>query len=272
MPAPSFSQVQAYSATLRQLVSAAVAEFVEKVPSDATSEEVRELAYSIGRKYRLLSSEVGAQWYDWCARIAGVDVEPAELMQVDEEQNAREVDELLDSENWTASIGQFMQNMVTQTARQTGHNALWREYDRGLYGARWARVPVGETCAWCLMLASNGAWYHSEESALGAEPDHYHRHCDCVAVFYADAEEIAGYSDLLKYKEMYYEADNMRMAGDYPDELSERIAEARRKADEAYPARLEEWTRSGKKGRKPRRWDKYNEDLILMRYLNGLEH
>lgn len=46
---------------------------------------------------------------------------------------------------------------------------------------RYARVPTGEeTCDFCIMLASRGPVYHSEESA-GAY-DHYHANCDCRIV------------------------------------------------------------------------------------------
>jgi hypothetical protein len=40
---------------------------------------------------------------------------------------------------------------------------------------RWARIPTGaETCQFCIMLASRGFVYHSEETA-----SHAHAHCDC---------------------------------------------------------------------------------------------
>ncbi len=46
---------------------------------------------------------------------------------------------------------------------------------------RYARVPTGdETCPFCVMLASRGPIYLTEESA-GAY-DHYHPHCDCRIV------------------------------------------------------------------------------------------
>lgn len=48
-------------------------------------------------------------------------------------------------------------------------------------GVRFARVPGGgETCAFCLMLASRGFVYWSRETA--GEFDHYHAHCRCVVV------------------------------------------------------------------------------------------
>ena len=43
---------------------------------------------------------------------------------------------------------------------------------------RWARVPTGaETCMFCIMLASRGFAYHSEETA-----SHAHANCDCRIV------------------------------------------------------------------------------------------
>lgn len=46
---------------------------------------------------------------------------------------------------------------------------------------RYARVPTGdETCDFCIMLASRGPVYHTEETA-GAF-DHWHAHCDCRVI------------------------------------------------------------------------------------------
>ena len=53
---------------------------------------------------------------------------------------------------------------------------------------RYARVPVGETCGFCLMLASFGYQYTSEEAA-----SHSHRKCNCrVVPSFGDAE-VSGY-------------------------------------------------------------------------------
>lgn len=63
---------------------------------------------------------------------------------------------------------------------------------------RWARVPMGaETCPWCMMLASNGFFYKSEESA-----SHNHPGCDCKAVPSWDkSPEIQGYDPARYYRE-----------------------------------------------------------------------
>ena len=63
-------------------------------------------------------------------------------------------------------------------ARCTGYNVERDPYDGDV---RWARVPTGDkTCDFCIMLASRGPVYLTEESA-GAF-DKFHPHCDCKVV------------------------------------------------------------------------------------------
>lgn len=57
---------------------------------------------------------------------------------------------------------------------------------------RYARVPSGgETCPFCMMLASRGAVYHTEESA--GDAGHYHTHCRCRIVPVWGDSGIEGY-------------------------------------------------------------------------------
>ncbi|MCG5460840.1 hypothetical protein MED01_004266 [Micromonospora sp. MED01] len=70
-----------------------------------------------------------------------------------------------------------VQRMVLQPARETIADSV----DQDPADARWARVPTGSTtCAFCRLLASRGAVYHSEETAGGLASS-YHGTCDCVA-------------------------------------------------------------------------------------------
>ncbi len=56
---------------------------------------------------------------------------------------------------------------------------------------RWARVPGGgETCGWCMMLASNGYSYASEAEAAGR---HWHANCDCSVVPVYGGSSIEGF-------------------------------------------------------------------------------
>ena len=91
---------------------------------------------------------------------------------------------------------------------------------------KWARVPAGaETCEWCIMLASRGFAYLSEESA-----SHSHAHCDCriVPSWDKDNPAVQGYDpdlyyDMWKHPEKYKNAkDEGVEPNDKPSDKSER--------------------------------------------------
>lgn len=69
--------------------------------------------------------------------------------------------------------------------RTTKHNAIRN-------GLRYARVPSGKACAFCLMLASRGFVYHSKTSA-GEDKGHYHNHCHCAVVAGNLKMKVSGY-------------------------------------------------------------------------------
>lgn len=80
-----------------------------------------------------------------------------------------------------ANLGVVLDRMVKQPGRDTIRESSHRA------GVRWARVPTGaKTCGFCLMLASRGAVYRSEDTADGGR---YHGDCDCVATPIRDLSE-----------------------------------------------------------------------------------
>lgn len=67
---------------------------------------------------------------------------------------------------------------------------------------KWARVPTGaETCDFCIMLASRGFVYHTEETA-----SHAHAHCDCRIIPSWDKSPTAQGYDPDEYYEMWQES------------------------------------------------------------------
>lgn len=267
MATPTYEQIASFSGVSRQLVQRAVKEFMRLHRDDMSVEDVVRLMAAVGNKYGLAGGELGAQWYDLCCRLANIQAEPAELHPVPDEKALvlRAEWYLTHSTSAQEAITNYMHNVIMESVRATGDANLWRDYTRGLAPGRWARVPVGDTCAWCLMLASQGAWYVDEKSALGAEAGHYHDGCDCVAVYFADPENIPNYSQLTRYKEMYYDAENARKANasgrePYSEDLQERI-------DAAYNAHVARF----EAGETDKPWTPYNETLIVMRYRNGLK-
>ena len=76
------------------------------------------------------------------------------------------------------ACGEFARNDAFRSLNETIIANVGRDRDEG---AMFARVPTGtETCAFCLMLASRGAVYHSRKTA--GEFKHFHRNCDCKVV------------------------------------------------------------------------------------------
>lgn len=285
MAAPALSQVLAMDAALKKVYENAITEFMDTITPEMSIYEVREVAVAIAAKYQMLGSRLGALWYDVCAELAGLRLDPAELIDIDLEAIERK----LSSADTEQEITNTISEIIKEAMRQTGEAALWRDHRRGLKKGKWCRVPTGDTtCAWCLMLASNGAWYLSEETALGGTPDvieeipingkmqktarftpsdelrdeasHYHANCDCIAVYYADAEDIAGYDALFDYKAMYYAADEARINGDYSEEMAARLLAAKAKHERDF---LEKKT--------DRPWTKYNATMMLMREMFGLK-
>ena len=85
---------------------------------------------------------------------------------------------------------------------------------------RWARVPRGaKTCAFCLMLASRGFAYLSEDSA--GRQMQYHADCDCDIMPSWGGAKLKGY-DPDVYAEMYEAAEAAAGEnGDWHDTLAQ---------------------------------------------------
>lgn len=268
MATPNYEQIQSFGYVSEQLRQAAIDEFTDELRDGMTMDDVIAEASRIAAKYKMLGAELGAQWYDLCTELAGIEAEPAYVGGVDDEAvviRAKGYASNATAETALHVFEQFLQNEINESIRTTGTANLWRDYERGLTSGKWARVPVGDTCAWCLMLASQGAWYLTEKSALGDSPGHYHDGCNCIAVYHADADSINGYSALSRYKRMYYDADNARQANasgrePYPEDLQKRI-------DAAKAAHREKYS----DGATDKKWTHYNEDMIVMRYKYGLK-
>lgn len=74
-------------------------------------------------------------------------------------------------------------------------------------GAEFAWVPAGDTCPFCMMLASNG-WQRASKKALkNGHAEHVHNNCDCTyAIRFDENTEVEGY-DPDYYKEIYDNAE-----------------------------------------------------------------
>ena len=73
-------------------------------------------------------------------------------------------------------------------------------------GAQFAWIPSGDTCAFCITLASRGWQYASKKAIKNGHAEHIHSHCDCqYAIRFNSSTNVAGY-DPDKYLQMYEDA------------------------------------------------------------------
>ena len=156
---------------------------------DATVAEKREAAKLIMegfvQAYDDKAAVFASQWYDYRAEQGGARLKQAVTMTVYEpgsvDDVARYQARKLAKEGDAAfarACGEFARNDAFRSLNETIIANVGRDRDKG---AMFARVPTGaETCAFCIMLASRGAVYHSRKTA--GEWRHFHRGCDCKVI------------------------------------------------------------------------------------------
>ena len=175
------------------------------IPTDRdTINALIEYANAICSKYSEASAALAAEMYDALAALSGVTVPPALPAPVPEmSEVAKAIVGTVKTGNEeiiSAAIGRLVKQTGVDT---TMHNAL-RD------GAEWAWIPSGETCAFCITLASRG-WQRASRKALkNGHAEHIHANCDCTyAVRFDPFTEVEGY-DPQKYLDMYEDADGRK--------------------------------------------------------------
>ena len=110
----------------------------------------------------------------------------------------------------------YVQNLIQTVGRLTMQRAVANDPTK----PRWARVPRGaKTCAFCLMLASRGFAYLSEDAA--GRQMQYHADCDCDIVPSWGSAKLKDYDPDKSY-EMYQAAEAAAGEnGDWHDALAQ---------------------------------------------------
>lgn len=155
---------------------------VEHLTPSAVQREAEEFLPLLAQAYGEVSAVVAADFYDSArAESAATGRYAASLApSVAATQASRQVGWAsvpLFARDPETSLGR-MGSVVDAAALQDGRDTIIHNSLRDRSRPRWARVPVGKTCAFCLMVASRGAVYRSAETA-GRE---FHSKCDCQPV------------------------------------------------------------------------------------------
>lgn len=159
-----------------------------------------EYAYAVCTKYGEAAAALACEMYDATAIASGVTVPaamPAETATLDEVGRAV---------NGSLRRSQVqVPSTVSRLTRQAAADTTLQNAQRD--GAQFAWVPHGDTCAFCITLASNGWRYMSKKALKHGHAEHIHSNCDCnYAVRFSEKDSIAGY-DPKVYQDMYYGAE-----------------------------------------------------------------
>ena len=156
-------------------------------------------AHALVTKYGEGSAELACQMYDALAAAAKAGVPAAEPAQT---AAYSEVARMVQA---TKASPPQMQRGVSRLVKRAGADTTLKNALRD--GAEFAWVPQGDTCAFCLTLASRG-WQKASQAAIkGGHAEHIHANCDCeYAIRFDGRSTVAGY-DPDKYLRQYRAAD-----------------------------------------------------------------
>lgn len=186
---------------------------LSQIPRD----ELIDYAYALVTKYSEASATVAAEMYDAIAALQQADVAaaiPAPTASYDE--TAKMVNGIIkQSENPDMLAGGItrlvkragcdttLSNAYRDRARLTGKDT---RTGRQSSGAQVAWVPSGDTCPFCIALASRG-WQSQTQWAASHHAEHIHGNCDCVyMVRFNNNLSLEGY-DPDEYLKEYEDAD-----------------------------------------------------------------
>lgn len=180
---------------LNQKAGQLMREYIDRHGTADTADLIA-YAYGLVTKYGEGSAELACQMYDALAEAQGALVpaaEPAETASYNEV--ARMVNATKDQN--PANLPNGVSRLVNRAGADTSLRNAARD------GAEWAWVPHGDTCPFCITLASNG-WQNASDKVLkGGHAQHVHANCDCeFAIRFDHRTTVAGY-DPDKYLAQY---------------------------------------------------------------------
>lgn len=162
---------------------------------------ILDYAYGITSTFGEAAAELACEMYDEVSALSGVAFPPAEpAATASYSEVAKAVNGTLKSKN-IQIVTQAVERLVKLSEVDTVLNNALRD------GAEWAWIPHGDTCAYCLALASRGWTPASQDAIKNGHAEHIHANCDCTyAVRFDSKTNVQGYNPN-KYKRIYDNAD-----------------------------------------------------------------
>ena len=190
-----------------------------------------EYAYALATKYGEASAAAACDMYDAIMELQGANLPPAAPAQTATiDETAKAVVGTYKTGN-PKIVSQAVGRLVKMASADTMQQNALRD------GCEWAWVPQGDTCAFCITLASRGWQKASRKAIRNGHAEHIHANCDCTyCVRYRPDIDVEGY-DPDKYLAMYEDADGSTpeqrinaMRRDFYNKNKESINEQKRSA------------------------------------------
>ena len=204
---------------------------------DADVDELIWAAQNITGYYGEAAASLACEMYDATAAAMGANVPAAVPASVpDYGETAKAIRGTLKNKDNTvpSTVGRMVKQMGADTTLQNAKRDQ----------AQFAWIPNGDTCAFCLTLASQG-WQNMRADTLKyGHAEHIHANCDCTFAIRFDTKSNVGGYDPGKYRRMYDDAEGdtptekiNALRREFYEEDKEHINEQKR---EAYAKREEE--------------------------------
>ena len=166
----------------------------------STPEGVKELiayAHAVATKYGEGAAELSCQMLDEVAEVSGKYITAAEPAKT---ATYAEIAKTIYGTMATTKDPDAIGAAVGRTVKLASVDTLQQNALRD--GAEWAWIPSGDTCAFCLMLASRGWVKASKKAIKNGHAEHIHNNCDCTYCVRYDGETtVEGYDPDSLYEE-----------------------------------------------------------------------
>lgn len=172
------------------------------VSSPAGRQQAIEYAYALATKYGEGTSALACEMYDSVVAASGKKLPPAEPAAT---ATFNEVARAVNGSMLYSKRPDVVGSSVGRLVKTAGVDTTMRNAIRD--GAEWAWVPSGDTCAFCIALASQGWVKASEKVMKGNHAEHIHNNCDCTfSIRFDGKSSVEGY-DPDALRRQYYAAD-----------------------------------------------------------------
>ena len=190
-----------------------IIDYIEASGGGAALDDFISYCYGIATKYGEASGALSAEMYDAIAQLSGKVLPPAVPAPT---PTIGEIGKTVNGVLKQSKRADMVANAIGRQIKKVGAETMVRNAARD--GAQFAWIPQGDTCAFCVMLASNG-W---QRARADDHAEHIHANCDCEYCVRFDSDTKVGGYDPGKYKAMYDEAEG--------DNWEEKLNSMRREA------------------------------------------